>query len=684
MAVTFLSNNQLKNTTSPYLQQHAENPVHWYPWGKEALKAAKEQNKPILLSIGYSACHWCHVMAHESFEDETTAKLMNDLFINIKVDREERPDLDKIYQKAYQLMNQRGGGWPLTVFLTPDDHAPFYTGTYFPKEPSYGRPSFKQVLSSIDEAWQSREPEIRQQNKHVITALSETKTSQTGFDLKSAPIKQSFKILQKVFDPIKGGFSKAPKFPHPEMLNQCLLYWFSEQNNSLKKSPIPKSPNGLDMAEITAIHMTLGGMNDQVGGGFCRYSTDDDWMIPHFEKMLYDNGPLLSFYADLYQITHKDSYSETIKSTISWVLREMQSTSGGYYSAQDADSEGVEGKYYVWTPEEIKRLLKQEEFNLISTRFSLDKPANFEGLWNLHCDANAQPHSLNTADKTLLNQAKEKLFNERNKRIHPGLDDKILTSWNALMIKGMVKSSQLLNEPKWGESAEKSLNFIQDSLWKDGRLFAVHKDGISHLNAYLDDYAYLIDAILELLSIKWNTNYLSFAIELTDVLMKHYQDTKDGGFFFISDEHEKLIYRPKSFSDEATPSGNGVIAKVLIRLGYLLGRTDYLDAAEKTLMSAWSAIEEYPHAHCSLLHALHEYLSPPTTIIIRGHTEKMKPWLNKLLTDYNPHRQYFAIPATEENLPEALETKKADKSTIAYNCKGMVCSSPIKSIKDLV
>ncbi len=671
-----MSANRLSKTTSPYLLQHADNPVDWYPWDEEALQLARQQNKPILLSIGYSACHWCHVMAHESFEDEATATLMNELFINIKVDREERPDLDKIYQAAYQLMNRQGGGWPLTVFLTPDNLVPFFTGTYFPPVASYGRPAFKEVMISVDKAWRTREAEIREHNQAILDAFARPSSSSEKSDLHAQPISKAGEMLVKSFDPDRGGFSGAPKFPHPDMLQQCLFAWHDGDSQEQRDM-------ALQMADVSALHMALGGIFDHLGGGFCRYSTDSEWKIPHFEKMLYDNGPLLGFYSDLLLITGNLAYARVIDATANWVQTEMQSRAGGYFSAQDADSEGEEGRFYIWNPDQVRQLLSDGEYALVSERFSLDQPPNFEGQWHLHCDAQRFPEALDAEQQLTWDGAREKLYQARALRVHPGTDDKILTSWNALMIKGMVKAAKVSGQQEWLASAERALNFIQQNLWKDGRLLAAHRENVSHLNAYLDDYAYLVDAIIELLTAKWNSAYLAFAIELADVLLDQFEDRQQGGFFFTANEHEALIHRPRPFADEAMPSGNGIAARALMRLGYLAGRMDYLEAAEKTLRSAWADINQYPHAHCSLLQALQEYLDPPEIIIIRGPAETLTVWLNTLQKKYSPHRQVFAIANDETGLPDALRDKKPLEKTCAYVCQGMTCLAPVTDIGEL-
>jgi hypothetical protein len=440
--------NRLATQTSPYLLQHADNPVNWQPWGEAALQLARDQNKPILLSIGYSACHWCHVMAHESFEDETTAALMNEYFVNIKVDREERPDLDKIYQNAHAMLTQRPGGWPLTAFLTPEDHMPIFIGTYFPNHPRHGLPSFTQLLKNIAQVYADRRADIDQQSdalRDAFRRISESQKKIAG-ELNAIPLDVARNQIEKQFDSINGGFSGAPKFPHPSIIERALRHWASTTANSRP------DPRILHTALFSLERMASGGVFDHLGGGFCRYSTDELWMIPHFEKMLYDNGPLLALTSQAGCISGQVEFIEAATETADWVLREMQSSAGGYYSALDADSEGVEGKFYVWSPAEVRRVLPADRYPLFERRFGLDRPANFEDHWHLHAYENyaSLANAFDTDTDSIRQQLKEcrtQLFEVREQRIHPGLDDKILTSWNALMIRGMAIAGRLLGRP---------------------------------------------------------------------------------------------------------------------------------------------------------------------------------------------------------------------------------------------
>jgi uncharacterized protein YyaL (SSP411 family) len=684
--------NHLISQTSPYLLQHAHNPVEWYPWGAAALERARRQNKPIHLSVGYSACHWCHQMAHESFEDPETARVMNDLFVNIKVDREERPDIDRIYQIAQQMLTQRSGGWPLTMFLTHDDQRPFFGGTYFPREARYGLPGFKDLLQRVAAYYQQQQSELRQQNDVLMSAFDDLNAppAQSDSVLTAAPIKAGREQLARTFDSRYGGFGSAPKFPHPQTLERLLRDW-----HATASQPEPDL-QALYMATLTLRRMGEGGINDQLGGGFSRYSVDEYWMIPHFEKMLYDNAALLAVYAAAAVATGDQFYAAVAVRTAEWANREMQSPEGGYYSSFDADSEGHEGKFYVWDREEVRQRLTAEEYSAFAPRFGLDRAANFEGRWHLHIyqpvETIAQNLDLSPAGvAALLESAREKLLPLRGARVRPGRDDKILTAWNALLIRGMAIASRALRRPDLADCATRALDFIRHTLWRDGRLLATYKDGHAHLNAYLDDYVFLADAIIELQQTRFRGEELAFARQLLDVVLEHFADHESGGFFFTSDDHEALIYRSKSFSDDATPAGNGVAAFVLQRMGYLLGEPRYLRAAECTLRAAWRAMEKYPHAHTSLLNALEELLNPPQTIVLRGDEAEINSWARELNVLYAPRRMVLAVPTDAKNLPPALadKTPPAAKpgrgvAAVAYICQGSTCSAPLDSLSGLV
>jgi uncharacterized protein YyaL (SSP411 family) len=671
-----MSSNRLENSGSLYLQQHADNPVHWQPWDDQALAQARQENRPILLSIGYSACHWCHVMAHESFEDQATAGLMNKWFVNIKVDREERPDLDKIYQAAFQLMNNQAGGWPLTVFLSPDDLTPFFCGTYFPPQSAYGRPGFPQVLTAVADAWQNRREDILEQNQRIQEALMPAAASIEDRQLDQEPLMRAAHALSKAFHEPHGGFSGAPKFPHPDMLRLCL-------HNAQELQQPKHRQRAFFMLETTLRHMAFGGVNDLIGGGFYRYSTDDQWMIPHFEKMLYDNGPLLNLYVDLYRYTGNPLYRRVIEENADWLMRDMQLPEGGYAASLDADSEGVEGLYYTWQKDQLEELLDTDEMAFLSEHAGLGGQANFEGRWHLHINAMQQQQEFSQQQLACLRSIQHKLLHARLQRTPPGRDEKVLTAWNALTIKGMAAAYQVLQNEEILASAENSLALIRDKLWQDGRLHAVYQLGVGRFNAYLDDYAFLINALLELLQVRWRSEELQWAVQLAEVMLEQFEDRDNGGFFFTSHDHEDLLQRPKAFSDEAIPSGNGIATQVLLRLGYLLGREDFLQAAERTLKAAWQDIERYPHAHCSLLMALHNYIQPPQTIIIRADQTRLSEWRNELQKTFVLHRQLYAIPAIMTDLPDALAQKKPQGEACAYVCEGVQCLPPITDIQKL-
>ena len=672
--------NALAGETSPYLLQHAHNPVQWYPWNEETLELAGKEGKPILLSIGYSACHWCHVMAHESFEDEETAALMNRYFINIKVDREERPDIDKIYQTAQQLLSGRTGGWPLTMFLMPDDRTPFFGGTYFPPEPRHGLPGFKALLARVNQVWEEDRPALVEQNSAFMKALEQTQAtepSEAGAGLDSSPVTSCVDMLARAFDRQDGGFGGAPKFPHPG--NVELLLSRHAVNG---EGGIP------DMAYFTLEKMAEGGIYDQVGGGFCRYSVDARWRIPHFEKMLYDNGPLLGLYANAWRSNRRELFRQVARDTAAWVMREMQSEEGGFYSSLDADSEGEEGKFYTWEPGEAHRLLTEAEFGDFASWSGLDRPDNFEGRWHLYVAQRPEEIARRTGREPEeitrnLQSAREKLFAEREKRVRPGRDDKVLTSWNALMIKGMGIAAMRLQEPDYYQSALRCLEFIHANLWDGKRLAATYKDGRARLNAYLDDYAFLIDAVIHLLACKWSGKWLAFAMQLADTLLEQFFDREEGGFFFTSHDHETLLQRRKDFTDDSLPSGNGVAALSLLVLGHLTGRRDYLDAAEQTLKCAWGLLQRAPHACAALLGALMEYDNPGRVIILRGEEEAITEWQQQIDPLLDVRSMVFAIPAAEKGLPDLISEKKTDQAATAFICTGFTCLEPVSDLTEL-
>lgn len=675
--------NRLIHETSPYLLQHAYNPVDWWPWSDEALAKARDEDKVIFLSIGYSACHWCHVMAHESFEDETVARILNERFVPIKVDREERPDLDKIYQIAHQMLLQRPGGWPLSMFLAPDSLAPFFGGTYFPPSPKFGMPAFPEVLERVADFYASNREGINEQNQAVLQAFAGLNPASADDDeLHPLPLDGARKELGEGFDPEHGGFHQAPKFPHPTSIERLLRHW------ALTGARDQADERALEMAVQTLEAMAAGGIYDHVGGGFSRYSVDDQWMIPHFEKMLYDNGPLMALYADAWAATGNETFRRVAEETGEWLLRDMQAPEGGFYSSLDADSEGEEGKFYLWTPEEVRELVGEADYPLVARRYGLDGDANFEGRWHLYAAVSTaqvaieQGLTVTEADRRI-DEARRKLLAARSRRTPPGLDDKILTSWNALAIRGLSVAGRRLGRQDFVDAAERAFDFLRGNLWIDGRLLASYKDGQAHLNAYLDDYAFLLDATLALVEARWRDGDLSFAVTLAECLQTHFLDREHGGFFFTSDDHETLLHRPKPTADEATPAGNGVAARCLQRLGHITGNHEYAELARGTLKACWQPLEHVPSAHGALLDALEEYLNPPQTIVLRGTPEAVAPWQSRCQSPYVPRRTTLGIPDAAQDLPGLLAERTPRGEVVAYVCEGFTCQPPIQTLDEL-
>jgi len=649
--------NRLARETSPYLQQHADNPVDWYPWGPEALERARSEDKPILLSIGYSACHWCHVMAHESFEDAGVAAAMNRDYVNIKVDREERPDIDQIYQTAHQMFARGAGGWPLTMFLSPDG-TPFFGGTYFPKAPRYGLPGFVELLEQVAKIWREKRAEIGQQNAQIKAAFAQTLPAGGAHrsEFGDAPLGATLAGLRASFDARYGGFGGAPKFPHPTDLEFCLR------------------AGETGIVRTTLTRMCEGGIFDQLGGGFCRYSVDQYWMIPHFEKMLYDNGPLLGLLADAWLVARDPLYARCAEQTAAWILREMQSPGGGYYSSLDADSEHEEGKFYVWDRDEVRALLTDEEFREVATVYGLDRPPNFENRhWHLHVFAEG--------NEKLLEPAREKLLAAREKRVRPGRDEKILVSWNALAIRGMARAGRVFGRPDWIASARRALAFIGAHMWREGRLLATAKDGRAHLAAYLDDYAFLLTALIELLQEQFSVADLEFAEALAGVLLDRFEDKEGGGFFFTADDHERLLHRPKPGHDSAMPSGNGVAAFALGRLAVLTGEDRYARAAERALELFYPVMRAQPAGFAQLSIALEECLAPPQLLVLRGERAEMDRWQTELAREYLPDTLVVAIEDGLPGLPPALDKPARPGPVNGWLCRGVTCLAPLGSLQ---
>jgi uncharacterized protein YyaL (SSP411 family) len=669
--------NRLAAETSPYLQQHADNPVDWHPWGPEALERAKRENRPILLSVGYSACHWCHVMAQESFEDPAVAEVMNRLFVNVKVDREERPDLDQIYQLAHQMLARRPGGWPLTMFLSPDG-TPFFGGTYFPKTERYGLPGFADLCARIAAVWAEKPEEISLQNEQLRGALARTVPSggahRSEFD--AAPLDALQALLRESFDARFGGFGAAPKFPHASDLEFCLHRYARRGDRG-----------ALEMVETTLARMCEGGIYDQLGGGFCRYSTDATWTIPHFEKMLYDNGPLLGLLADAWIAGGDARFARCAAETAGWIEREMQSPEGGYYSSLDADSEHVEGKFYVWERDAAQVLLSPEEWAIAAPHYGLERAANFEGAhWHLavvqplEAVAKRAGVAIEVAEQRLAS-ARAKLFAAREARVRPGRDEKVLVSWNALAIRGMARAGRVFDRPAWIASARRALEFIRGRMWQDGRLRATYKDGRAHLNAYLDDYAFLLAALIELMQAELTVRDLEFAEDLAEVMLEQFEDRALGGFFFTARDHETLIHRPKPGHDNPTASGNAVAAWTLNRLAALTGETRYSDAAERTLALFYSAMREHPSGFGAMALALDECLTPPATAVLRGKAEALGAWAKALARDARPDTMIVPVADGIEHLPPVLDKPAQSARVTGWLCRGTVCLAPVDDLE---
>jgi len=682
--------NRLQGETSPYLLQHADNPVEWHPWDDTALELARELDRPILLSIGYSACHWCHVMAHESFEDPATAAVMNERFVNIKVDREERPDLDKVYQLAHQLLTQQTGGWPLTMFIDPHTLLPFFGGTYFPKSPRYQLPGFTDLLLRVGEAWNGRRDALTEQGEKLKTIFAQLDAADAGAEepdaaeLCAAAVEQ----LKGQFDEAEGGFGSAPKFPMPSTLAFLQLHAQLEGDRAC-----------LDMVNTTLTKMARGGIYDHLGGGFCRYATDRRWMIPHFEKMLYDNGQLLAVYADALAVAPDDLFAAAVKETAAWLLSDMRHPGGAFYAALDADSEGEEGKYYVWRRDEIKRALDEVEYLVVETLYGIDKPANFEGRWNLHRHdawrSVVERLSLTReAADAALASARAKLAAIRRNRQAPGLDDKILTAWNGLAIKGLTRAGMQLGESGWIDAAGRAADFLRTELFDGTTLFATWK-GRRRFAGYLDDYANVLDAILTLLSARWRDEDAEFALTLADLALDKFEDRTHGGFFFTEAGPDgateaaaaELFHRPKPTTDDALPPGNGVMARALTALGHLFGEPRYLDAAHRTLRWAAANMARYPAGHCTLLGALAAEGAGSTQLIIRGPQTVVDDWLKavrrggpRVIASYGiPYEGVGKLPPF---LPKLVAAEERGRG-VAYLCSDGACSLPIRSLEEL-
>ena len=668
--------NNLSHETSPYLLQHAHNPVNWYAWNDDALKKAKDENKPIFLSIGYSSCHWCHVMAHESFENEDVAEFMNENFINIKVDREERPDIDDIYQKVCQIATGQGG-WPLSIFLTPDQK-PFYVGTYFPVLDSYGRPGFGSICRQLSQAWKEKPNDIEKSAENFIGALHKTETVQTPSKLERNLLDEAAMNLFQLGDATYGGFGSAPKFPNAA--NISFLFRYASLSGLSKFN---------EFALKTLTKMAKGGIFDQIGGGFHRYSTDTKWLVPHFEKMLYDNALMPVNYAEAYQITKDPFYLDVLKKTLDFVLREMTSSDGGFYSAYDADSEGVEGKFYVWTKKEIKEILG-DDADIFCLYYDVTDGGNWEGNNILCNNLNISTISFNfgiSEEKIhkILESCSEKLLKVRSSRVFPGLDDKILVSWNSLMITAFAKGYRVTNDPKYLTAAKGCIEFITNNLFVDGKLLRTYKNGVAKINGYLEDYSYFVNALLDVFEIEPDKKYLELALNLGYHLVDHFWDSQNNSFFMTSDDHEKLIIRPKSNYDLSLPSGNSVSAFVMLRLHHFSQDQNFLKIFTSIMKSQAQMAAENPFGFGFFLNALSVYLQTPLEISIIN-TEN-SDLCNYLLSSYSPNS--FMVTVQNKNQLNNLSEfpffagKSFEEKTNVFICKNFACSLPLRTIDEV-
>ena len=603
--------NRLINETSPYLLQHANNPVDWYPWGEEALERARSEDKPILLSIGYSACHWCHVMERESFEDETIAGLMNENFVSIKVDREERPDLDQVYMQAVQMLTG-SGGWPMPVFLTPEGK-PFYGGTYFPPDDRQGMPGFPRLLTSIAEAYSTNRGEVDRVTQQLTTQMSQSNQVPQGTSILTVDIlHQAYSSLATNFDYQNGGFGNAPKFPQP-MTPEFLLRYYHHGYN----------PRALELVELTLEKMAYGGIYDQIGGGFHRYSTDPYWLVPHFEKMLYDNALLARLFLHTYLITGRALYRRVVEETLDYVLQEMTDPSGGFYSAQDADSEGVEGKFFVWSPGEINAVMGDTDGEVFAGYYGVTAGGNFEGKNILNIRQNPEEFAETkglTADQLgdIINRGSKALLEVREQRIHPMRDDKVLSSWNGLMLRSFAEAAAALGRPDYLAVAIKNAGFLVGSMKSDGRLLRTYRDGQAKLLGYLEDYSFVIDGLLALYEATFDLRWLEEAVTLADSMIELFWDEGIGGFYDTGSDHETLVVRPRDVFDNAQPCGGSVASDVLLRLAVFTGKSDYSAKAAVPLRSLHQAMSQSPGGTGHWLSALDFYVSPPKEIAVIG------------------------------------------------------------------
>jgi uncharacterized protein len=660
--------NRLVDEKSPYLLQHAYNPVDWFAWSEEAFAKAKAEDKLIFLSIGYSTCHWCHVMERESFEDDEAAEVLNKYFVSIKVDREERPDIDSIYMSVCQALTG-SGGWPLTILMTPDKK-PFYAGTYFPKNSKYGRPGLMDMLYSVEEAWRNKREDLIASSNEIIKAVENSASTGRKEKLTKATLEKAFEEYKDYFDPVFGGIGKAPKFPIPHNLLFLLRYYYSFGEKE-----------ALEIVEKTLDSMYKGGIFDHVGYGFSRYSVDRKWLVPHFEKMLYDNSLLAMAYIETYQATKKDFYKEAAEKIFTYILRDMTSPEGGFYSAEDADSEGEEGKFYVWDIDEILEVLGEEDGKLYCAYYDITGHGNFEhkNIPNLIAQELEEIEN-NKELKDKLNKLRAKLFEYREKRVHPYKDDKILTAWNGFMIAALAYGGRVFNNNTYTEAAERAVHFIYDKLMDEqGRLLARYRDGEAAYLAYLEDYAFLTWALIELYENSFNTEYLNKALDLNKAMIEHFYDEKDGGFYLYSKDTEQLIIRPKEAYDGAIPSGNSVATLNMIRLSRITGDEKLEEMAQRQLEVFSGSIASIPSSHSVFLMALLYSQIGGKSVVIAG--DKEDTYAKAMLAEIN--NRYLPFTTTALNI-NAEQYKLVDNKAAAYICQNYSCSQPVTEIQELI
>ena len=672
--------NRLAGTVSPYLRQHADNPVHWQPWDTAALAEARASGKPILLSIGYAACHWCHVMAHESFADAATAATMNALYVSIKVDREQRPDLDKVYQLAHQALSGRPGGWPLTLVLDPEDLTPFFAGTYFPPVPRHGLPAFRDLLQRVRAFFDRERGAVRDQNARLRAWLDDfDAAAPAARRADAAPVARALQDIAARFDPEHGGSRGAPKFPHAGEIELLLDEAARPQGAGSGGAPTPADCAA--MARRTLERMAAGGLYDHLAGGFFRYCVDADWGIPHFEKMLYDQAQLLPLYARAARRFAEPGFAEIARTTASWLESGLGLADGGYASALDADSEGEEGRCYVWTREALATALDAEAAAVATLHFGFDVPPNFEGrAWHLRgvrplpevaamlgLDIDAAQHRLERARRNLLAV--------RNRRVPPARDDKRLTAWNALAIAGLARAGRLLDDAALIAQADAALTTLRRLAWRDGRLHAL-ADPRAGGEGYLDDYAFLLDAVLELLQCRWRDVDLDFALALAASLRTRFEDAGRGGFYFTAHDAEALIQRPKPWLDESLPAGNAVAIRALLQLGHLTGDGDCLAAAGRALDAAQSVLDRHPQAAPGLLRALRAAIAPPPQAVVRTDAGSAAAW-QAAARAASADVAVFLIPDDATALPGLLAQRVARAGGVAWVCEGSSCREPL-------